>query len=360
MHTQPKVLVVDDEPMVCSLIQEELLRYGIECRIVSDPRQAASLIETREFSVMIADITMPHVSGLELLLHARRYAPECKVILITGHSIREYLAKAITLGAYDYVEKPFRARVLGPMVYRAMAGDDSVPHLSARAAAAMEKGEQAQASAFEAVRALVLAVEAKDTYTKQHSEQVAHYALNLAQSLSLPMNMANRIRIAALLHDIGKIGVPDHVLTKPEALTPEEFAYIRRHPALGSEILASITVFEQEALLVRHHHERWDGQGYPDGLIGDEIPLGSRIIQVADCMDAMLMERTYKGGHSVDKMLHELVRCAGTQFDYKVAAAGVAWCRMHPGELILPGRTVQMTPNVWRDPHLLPQTAHSL
>jgi HD-GYP domain-containing protein (c-di-GMP phosphodiesterase class II) len=145
-------------------------------------------------------------------------------------------------------------------------------------------------------------------------------------------------RVASLLHDIGKIGVPDFVLTKPGPLTDEEFQYIRRHPALGSDILASITLFGSEAAMVRYHHERWDGKGYPDGLTGEESPLISRIIQVADCIDAMLMDRTYKKGYPVEKMLFELTRCAGTQFDPKIAVAAQAWCQSHQETLFLPGK----------------------
>jgi putative nucleotidyltransferase with HDIG domain len=199
---------------------------------------------------------------------------------------------------------------------------------------------QATQASLDSVKALVRAVEAKDPYTRRHSEQVAHYAVSIATAMGLSGPALESTRIAALLHDIGKIGVPDHILIKPGALTDEEFQYIRRHPALGSDILASITLFGKEAKLVRHHHERWDGKGYPDGLTGEETPLVSRIIQVADCIDAMLMERTYKKGYPVDTMLGELVRCAGTQFDPKIAAAALAWCQSHREGLFLPGKSL--------------------
>ncbi|NQT20039.1 MAG: HD-GYP domain-containing protein, partial [Planctomycetes bacterium] len=167
------------------------------------------------------------------------------------------------------------------------------------------------------------AVEAKDPYTRRHSEQVAHYAVNLAGALGLPPSAVESIRVASLLHDLGKIGVPDRILTKPEPLTDEEFEHIRRHPAMGSEILSSITMFGEETQLIRYHHERWDGKGYPNGLTGEESPLASRIMQVADCIDAMLMQRAYKKGYPVEKMIGELIRCAGVQFDPKIAAAAV-------------------------------------
>ena len=186
------------------------------------------------------------------------------------------------------------------------------------------------------VRALVRAVEAKDFYTCRHSEQVAHYAVHLAQRLGLESKAVESIRIAALLHDVGKIGVPDHILVKPGPLTEEEFAIVRRHPGMGAEILSHIAMLDQEAVLVRHHHERWDGGGYPEGLCGDQTPLGARLIQIADCIDAMLMERTYKKCYSPAKMIDELIRCAGKQFDPVLAGEAVQWCRDNPDKLILP------------------------
>jgi putative nucleotidyltransferase with HDIG domain len=211
-----------------------------------------------------------------------------------------------------------------------------IPLVDDTPSTAAELSPQARQALLDFVRALVRTVEAKDAYTRRHSEQVAHYAVNLARVLVLPETTVESIRVASLLHDIGKIGVPDRVLTKSGRLTDEEFEHIRRHPALGAEILANIPLFRREAQLVRHHHERWDGRGYPDGLAGQESPLASRIIQVADCIDAMLMERTYKKGYPVADMLGELIRCSGTQFDPQVAAAALQWCRSNPDKLILP------------------------
>ena len=343
MQTGPaKILIVDDEPQVCALISEELSRHGFDCQTATAPRQAETLLGTQHFDLAISDIAMPGISGLDLLAHVKQHAPACKVILITGVSKREYLAQAIMLGAYDYIEKPFEMGQLVDTVSRAVSAKDDAPHLPIRAAAAMELGQQARQASFDSVRALALAVEAKDPYTRRHSEQVTHYAVHLAKAMGCPDSLVESIHTAALLHDVGKIGVPDHILTKPGPLTQQEFEYIRRHPALGADILANITLFGVEAQLVRHHHERWDGKGYPDGLRGEESPLGSRIIHVADSIDAMLMERTYKSRYPVEKMMDELVRCADTQFDPKIAAAAVQWCRMHPDKLILPGKTPEI------------------
>ena len=194
-------------------------------------------------------------------------------------------------------------------------------------------------ASLEGVRALVRAVEAKDPYTRRHSEQVTHYTVHLSRAMGAGIDQVEGFRVAALLHDVGKIGVPDAILTKTGPLAPEEFEYVRRHPAVGADILSHVTVFSTESHVVRHHHEWWDGTGYPDGLAGDEAPLGARIIHVADSIDAMLMDRSYKLAYPIAKMLDELARCAGSQFDPDVAVRALQWCRQNPHLLILPGRS---------------------
>lgn len=339
------ILIVDDEPAVSELIKQELAEHGFVCRTATDSQVAKTLIEdAREnappFDLLIADVQIPRFGGLELLAYVKQRLPECKVILITGNSKLEYLSQALLLGAYDYVEKPFKNGQLKEVVSRAMAGNAQAPHLHDRAAAALERSSKAKEASLGAVTALVRAVEAKDPYTRRHSEQVSHYAVHIAEAMGLSGAALESTRVAALLHDIGKIGVPDYILTKPGPLTEEEFQCIRHHPARGSDILASIPSFHDEALLIRHHHERWDGKGYPDGLKGEESPLISRIIQVADSIDAMLMERTYKKSYPVEKMLDELTRCAGTQFDPRIAVAAMTWCQSHRESLFLPDRSL--------------------
>jgi putative nucleotidyltransferase with HDIG domain len=243
------------------------------------------------------------------------------------------MARALTLGAYDYFIKPLDVFQVAEAAGRAAGRSDAGP-LPLRAAQALLDQTHVRQIALESTRALVRAVEAKDPYTRRHSEQVAHYAVNLARHMALPANEVELVRVAALLHDIGKIGVPDSVLTKPGPLTQEEFALIQGHPAQGAEILRHISVFAGEALLVRHHHESWSGGGYPDGLAGEHIPLGARIINVADSIDAMLMHRTYKEAFTVAFVQGELARCAGDQFDPAVTRAALEWLEAFPEKII--------------------------
>ncbi len=187
---------------------------------------------------------------------------------------------------------------------------------------------------LESVRALVSAVEAKDPYTRMHSDHVTYYAEHLARQANLPGDLMEAIRVAALVHDVGKIGIPDTILTKPGRLTEEEFQLIREHPRMGAEILSKISLLDDESRLVLHHHENWDGSGYPDGLAGEAIPLGARVIQLADCIDAMLMRRTYKEPFPLSRVLDELERGKGKQFDPTLAEVAIEWLQAHPDRVI--------------------------
>jgi len=195
---------------------------------------------------------------------------------------------------------------------------------------------QVRRTVHESAEALVQVVEAKDPYTRRHSEHVAQYAVALARHVRMEHQQVECIHVAALLHDIGKIAVPDFILTKPGSLTEREFDLVRQHPTVGADILENISLLKAEATLIRFHHENWDGTGYPAGLAAEQIPIGSRIINIADSMDAMLMHRAYRRAYPVEKMLQELQRCGGKQFDPDLAQAAVDWCRHNTDKLILP------------------------
>lgn len=338
--SSPMVLVVDDDPQVRNLIQTWMGRSGFQALTAADVPEAIGHLESHPISVMVVDIHMPGQNGLDLLARLRDNYPQCKAVMISGMCRTEHLARALSLGAYDYLMKPLDMQRLEDIVAEAASAGPSAParRLPKRAANAMRMESRLRQTALEGIRALVRAVEAKDPYTRLHSEQVAYYAHEIGQFLNDPVFDDECIRTAALLHDVGKIGVPDEILTKPGSLTDEEFDFIRRHPGLGEQILGNIPQFSTERLLVRHHHERWDGRGYPDGLSAEEIPVGARLLHVVDAMDAMLMSRTYKDPYSVEKMVDELVRGAGSQFDPFLAAQAVQWCQERADRLIVPAQ----------------------
>ena len=185
--------------------------------------------------------------------------------------------------------------------------------------------QQLRCTYVESTRALVAAVEAKDPYTREHSLAVATYAEAIGKRMKLHAPMLETLRAAALLHDVGKIGVPDAILTKPGPLTPEEFAIIRRHPETSLEILGHVSFLADERPLILHHHERYDGLGYPGGLAGDQIPIGARILAVADALDTMFSARSYKEAYDLDRVRRELASQAGRQFDPAVVDVTLRW-----------------------------------
>ncbi|HOD82201.1 MAG: Cyclic di-GMP phosphodiesterase response regulator RpfG [Planctomycetes bacterium ADurb.Bin126] len=333
-----RVLVVDDEPGVCDLVQQALRQVGATCAVAFDNASALQLLAEEDYSVIIADVCLGDRSGLDLLAHVRRHNPACHVILITAAHSTTYLADAIRLGAFDYLHKPFSIESLKRTYLRAASPDAAVA-LPLRAARALQLESQHEQALMDGIRALAGAVEAKDPYTRRHSEQVAHYAFHLAVHVGLDHRQTESIRVAALVHDIGKIGVPDVVLSKPGPLSDAEFALVRRHPELGADIVRNMPTFAREADLVLHHHERWDGQGYPNGVAGRDIPLGARIIQLADSIDAMLMPRLYKGAYPLEHVIAEIRQCAGEQFDPELSRALLDWLSVNPSQVILPSQT---------------------
>ena len=204
-------------------------------------------------------------------------------------------------------------------------GPEAFDHYLERFQDVMLKGNGDAPSLMDTVTALAFAIDAKDHYTQDHSRSVSRIAAQIARQMNLPDSHIEEIRLGGIVHDIGKIGVPESVLNKPSRLTSEEYAVMKNHAPLGAKILEPLKVKAIERIrgMVRHHHEMIDGTGYPDRLKGEQIPLGARIITVADCFDTMVSERAYKPGRSIDKAVEELHRCRGTQFDPEIVAAFV-------------------------------------
>jgi len=344
-----KVLIVDDEPWVCRLLEDVLTSDGFSCTTAADGKAAIQCLEASHFDVALLDLTMPMISGMDVLKFISARGLPTRAICMTGVPSNDWREAVRQAGAFDVIPKPFEVQELSKTIRRAAEGRRGAGAAPARAPASEVDARLQYAADAEGARdsrlhhtlvelagALVRAVEAKDPYTRKHSEHVAFYAQQLARHIAVPENTVEAIRIAALLHDIGKIAVPDSVLTKPGRLSRREFLLVRQHSEVGAAILEHISSMKTEATLVRHHHERWDGKGYPHGLAGEDIPLGSRILNIADSMDAMLMSRTYKPSYPVEHMVDELMGCAASQFDPDLARAASQWCRENISRLILP------------------------
>ncbi len=523
MSRPKRVLIVDDESEIRRLLVDLLSQPAWQIDTARDGEEALDLIHRQPYDVVISDMLMPNVDGMDLLQRIQVIRPRTRVILTTGVGTTDWVKQALRLGAYDYVEKPFDlpgfrelvdsamhsrhrgrradaaphagtdpltemwthrhffehlgylraccrrnneplsilildiddfskinadcgyaagdevlkevarrlrrliretdvaarygseefivalpgtresvARRIADRIRQAMCGEpirvklaqqrsvtvsiglaecetgfiETEDDLVRRATEALRLAKaggkdravawrprnpadpeaphpdldgvqklterleqinvQLKQTYLESTRALIAAVEAKDPYTEAHSMTVTLYAEAIARYMGLDMPTVHVIRTAGLLHDIGKIGVPDHILTKPGKLTEPEWQVIKRHPLMAVQILEHASFLRAELPIILYHHERYDGAGYPEGLEGKRIPLGARILNVADAMDAMFSRRSYKQGYGCQRVIEELRKGAGTQFDPEAAAAAIAWIDANPGEIIYP------------------------
>ncbi|MDQ1560127.1 MAG: cyclic di-GMP phosphodiesterase [Pyrinomonadaceae bacterium] len=332
-HNRGRLLIADDDPEIRNILQELLCgNYNYDCRAVGSAEEALALLRASKFDLVISDINMEGMSGLEMIPHVREIAPETVIIMVSGAQTIEYAIEALRAGAFDYVTKPFDLRHVEVAVERARQHhellrskrryetflEESIKLRTKELAHALASLEDAYRTTL---KALAAALETRDTDTHGHSERVVSFSLRLGRELKLDEEGLRSLEFGALLHDIGKIGIPDMILRKPAALSDEEWLTMRRHPALGQQILRGIEFLEGAARVVGQHHEKWDGTGYPLGLRAEEIDLNARIFAVADAFDAMVSTRVYRAGKPYAAAAEELERHAGRQFDPAVVAA---------------------------------------
>lgn len=323
-------LVVDDEPRIRHVLAQMMEAEGFRVREAADGHDAIAKLEQQSVELLLSDVRMPRLDGLGLLKEIQDRWPDTATVMITAVSDVEVGVACLGMGAMDYLTKPFhmgevRARVRQAMEKRQLIIENRAhqTHLEARVAVQARRLEELFLAG---VQALAEALEVKDPYTRGHSVRVSQYAEIIARALELDADVVRQIRLGGHVHDIGKIGVREAVLNKPEALTPEEYLHVMSHPVTGWRILAPLMVDAPIALnVVRSHHERMDGTGVPDGLCGDQIPLEARIVAVADALDAMTSGRRYRHlEYTADDALTEIAAHVGTQFDGRVVEAARA------------------------------------
>jgi response regulator RpfG family c-di-GMP phosphodiesterase len=326
-----RLLIADDDAGVRGVL-EEFLCAEFECEAVGSAEEALALLRAGEFSLVLSDIEMEGMNGLELIPHVKAIAPDTLVIMVSGSQDIESAVCALRAGAFDYVVKPFDLEHVRIVVCRALehqrllaARRGYEAYLERTVEQRTRELDGALRSLGEAYRttlkALVAALETRDSETHGHSERVVNFSLRLGREFGLGAAQMRSLEFGSLLHDIGKIGVPDAILRKPAPLTEDEWAKMRLHPVHGRQILSGIEFLEGAARVVAQHHERWDGTGYPARLKGEEIDLNARIFAVADAFDAITSDRVYRGGRTYEAALAELERNAGVQFDPEVVAA---------------------------------------
>ncbi|MFN2455969.1 MAG: HD domain-containing phosphohydrolase [Pyrinomonadaceae bacterium] len=320
-----KIMVVDDEPANLRLL-ERLFRHEYQVITAASGDEALRLLEQYEVALLITDQRMPGMTGTELLERAAAFRPHMVRMILTGYTDVGALVDAINCGqVYKYVTKPWSNEDLQQTVSRAIEHYDIQRRLHELSLSNARLTTRLQEMTRGFVRAISDALEAKDEHMYGHSRRVSGYATAIGRKMQLDEERLEQISLAALLHDIGKIGTPDHLLLKPGLLTPEERAIVELHSERGARMLAGIPEMSEVADAVRHHHERFDGTGYPDGLQGGQIPLVARIILVADAYDAMTSPRPFRNALNHEAAVAQLEDAAGTQFDLDVVRA---FCRL--------------------------------
>jgi putative nucleotidyltransferase with HDIG domain len=330
----PTVLVVDDDRAVRHVLTAVLREEGYPVREAASADAALEMLRGGDLPLLLCDVKMPEHDGLWLLDNVLQRHPHAAVVMLTGFGDTEVAVECLKRGAADYLLKPPRITELVRAIERAWSKSKLT---SARAryhqglarrvrerTAELTTALAGVAQAYSCtLGALVHALDAREHETSDHSQRVVRYTLAIADRMGIAHSQMEEIGRGALLHDIGKIGVPDSILLKPGPLTHAEWAEMRRHPEVGYRILESISFLRPAAEIVLAHQERWDGGGYPRRLRGEAIPLGARIFAIADTLDAMTSDRPYRKAANFAQARQEIARCAGTQFDPRCVEAFV-------------------------------------
>ncbi len=319
-HEEAHILVVDDEDSVRGLLALQLTTDGYVCSTAAGGEEALRLLETNEFDLVLSDINMPGMSGIELLSETTRLYPNTAVLMATAVDDRDTATHALELGAYGYLIKPFSMNDVLNNVANALERRrltllsqeyerDLEAEVQARTRQVREREE-------EVVFRLLSSMGFRDDETGAHARRIGLYAAMMAKELGWKEEEVDKIRLAAPMHDLGKIGIDDGILRKPGKLTAQEFEEMKKHTTIGAKILqgSEVPLIRLAEEIALSHHEKWDGSGYPHGLAGDDIPPSGRLVAVADVYDALVHNRVYKQAYSEDKALGIMEEGRGRHF----------------------------------------------
>ena len=317
-----KIIGVDDEEGILDSLRVLLENSNYEFIGVTNPVEAIEKVRQEHFDLMLLDFMMTPLHGDEVVEEIRKFNKELYILLLTGHKdLAPPLETIKRLDIQGYCEKSDKFDQLILLIesgIKSVKQMDEIKQINEKLEDSKEQLEQAY---LDMIQTLRYTVEAKDSYTRGHSDRVSEYSVLIGEKLVLSKEQIKTLRIGGLFHDIGKIGIPDSILLKPAKLTDDEYSQIKNHPSIGAHILGSAVIFKDIIPIVKHHHERYDGNGYPSRLKGEEIPYIARIAAVADTFDAMTSRRSYRGPIDIEHVKEEIKRCEGTQFDPKIAEA---------------------------------------
>lgn len=321
-----RILVIDDDQAIRFFLQKRLSEAGYVTDVAEDGLQATQMLRQGIYQLAVCDVRLPDTDGLDILRNARQGDDDLAFIMVTAVTDVNVVIPTLKAGAYDYLVKPFNVEEVLLSIERALEKrslkienrlyqQTLESRVLERTRELVKKNRDLSNLLLNTIESLVSTLEAKDTYTEGHSWKVALLAASLGRRLNLEPTAVENISLAGLLHDIGKIGVKDSILNKASKLTPAEYDHIRRHPVIGEKILAPIEPLRVLLPCVRHHHEWWNGTGYPDGLVADKTPLEARILTIADAYDAITSERAYRPARSRIEALDIISDASGKQFD---------------------------------------------
>ncbi len=319
-----RILIVDDERQIRGVIADIVEMEGYHFSLAEDAESALEILDQERIDLLISDINMNAMSGVELLGIAIQRYPDLAVIMVTGVDDREIAIETLHMGAYGYVTKPFQSNELiiniANALRRRQLEIENRRHREELEVLIEERTRELFKSREESIHILSKAAEFRDNETAKHTVRMGHYSEQLAKFCELPESFCQRIKIAAPLHDVGKIGISDTILLKPGKLTAEEFAIMKTHCEIGYRILSESTsdILSLGAEIALNHHEKYDGSGYPRGLSGENIPITGRIGAICDVFDALTSERVYKKAVPSDQALIIMSDGRGSHFDPRI------------------------------------------
>lgn len=315
-----KIIVVDDEQGIVDSLSIFLKRSGYDFTGLTNPLEAIERVRNEHFDMMILDFMMDPIHGDEVVEEIRKFNKDLYILLLTGHNdLAPPLETIKRLEIQGYCEKSDKFDQLLLLIESGIKSIEQMNTIKTINEQLHDKNEELERAYLDTIGILRQTVEAKDPYTRGHSDRVSEYSVLIGKKLGLDEKTLHILKIGGLFHDIGKIGIPDSILLKESKLSDEEYSQIKNHPMIGVHMLGDAAIFSDILPIVKHHHERYDGRGYPSQLVGDDIPYVARIAAVADTFDAMTSKRSYRDSLPIDVVRAEIERCSGTQFDPNIA-----------------------------------------
>lgn len=315
-----KIMAIDDDAGILDSLKVVLQRqgYGLDC--YTNPLEAIEVLKEENYDLLLLDFIMDPLHGDQVVEKIRKFDKNLYILLLTGHKdLAPPLETLKTLDIQGYCEKSDNFEQLLLLIQSGLKSVDQMHIINNINKELNNKNDELEKAYLDTIAVLRQTVEAKDPYTRGHSDRVSAYSVLIGEKMGLSEKDIHTLKIGGLFHDIGKIGVPDSILLKESRLTDDEYSQIKNHPSIGSHILGDVPMFQDIIPIVLHHHERFDGKGYPSQLKGYDIPLFARIAAVADTFDAMTSKRSYRDSLPLDTVVAEIKRVSGTQFDPDIA-----------------------------------------